>query len=94
LAMKARQEYPDDPALLKATGIIIFQQGDFSRAASLLTDCAANAGADPEIYYYLGAAQYQLKNRAASKASLQQAMALKLSGPLADSARQMLGDLK
>jgi len=94
LAMKAREAYPDDPALAKATGIIIFQKGDFSRAASLLAECTANANNDPEIYYYLGAAQYQLKNRAASKASLQQAMALKLAGPLADSARQMLGDLK
>jgi len=93
-AMKAREQYPNDPPLNKATGIIIYQQGDFTRAASLLKECSITANTDPEIFYYLGAAQLQLKQRIAGKTSLQQAMALKLSGPLADSAKQMLSDPK
>ena len=94
LALKAREFFPDDPALAKATGIIIFQQGDYTRAATLLKDCAAKANTDAEIFYYLGAAQYKLKANAAGKASLQQALSLKLSGPLADSAKQMLAGMK
>ncbi|HSY16735.1 MAG TPA: tetratricopeptide repeat protein [Candidatus Acidoferrales bacterium] len=89
-AVKAREEYPSDPALAKATGIILFQQGEFTRAASMLRECSIKANTDPEIFYYLGAAQLQLKQNIAGKTSLQQALALKLSGPLADSAKQLL----
>jgi len=94
LAMKARDNFPNDPVLAKATAIIVFQQGDFSRAASLLKGCAANSPTDAEIFYYLGTAQFKLKDRAASKTSLQQALELKLSGSQADAAKQMLDQLK
>lgn len=93
-AMKSRDDFPDDPALAKAIGIIHFQQGDFSRAAKLLKDCAAKADTDAEIFYYLGSAQFRLKDRPASRASLQSALNLKLSGADADAARQLLGELK
>lgn len=94
LASKARAIYPDDPALAKASGIIIFQQGDFSRAASQLKNAAGVLPDDPEVFYYLGAAQFKLKDNTHSKASLQNALALKLSGPAADDVRQMLAQLK
>jgi len=94
LAMKARNKYPDDPALARAIGIIVFQQGDFSRAERLLIACASAPDANAETYYYLGSAQFQLKEHIASKASLQQALALKLTGPPADNAKKMLGQLK
>jgi tetratricopeptide (TPR) repeat protein len=93
-AMKARDNFPNDPVLAKATAIIVFQQGDFLRAANLLKECAASSPADAEIFYYLGTAQFKLKDRTASKASLQQAMYLKLSGSQADAAKQMLAQLK
>ena len=94
LAMKARHDFPDDPALAKATAIIVFQQGDFSRAARLLAACAAGPDADAETYYYLGSAQFQLHNHAASKSSLQRALTLKLSGQPAENAKKMLAELK
>jgi tetratricopeptide (TPR) repeat protein len=94
LVSKARTIYPDDAVLAKATGIIVFQQGDFSRAASLLKGVAINLPNDAEVFYYLGAAQFKLKDNAASKASLQQALALNLSGSQADAAKQLLGQLK
>jgi len=94
LAMKARDDFGGDPALAKATGVIVFQQGDFSKAISLLKACAASTSTDPEIFYYLGAAQLKAGQRIAGKTSLQQAMTLKLSGPLADSARLMLAEPK
>lgn len=94
LAIKARDAYPTDPALAKTIGVIVFQQGDFTRAASLLKDCAAKQPADPEIFYYLGAAQAKLNQKLSAKASLDQALNLKLTGALADSARQIMAGLK
>lgn len=94
LGVKARTTYPNDPALAKAIGIAVFQSGDFARATSLLKDCAAKSATDAEVFYYLGASQLKAGQRVAAKASLQQAIALKLTVPLADSARQLLADLK
>ena len=93
-AMKARDSYPNDLPLARATALIIFQQGEFSRAAGLLADCAAKSPNDAEIFYYLGAAQLKLNQPAKAKATLQQALNLKLAGPLADSARQLLAGVK
>ncbi len=94
LAAKARAAFPNDAALTKATGIIAFQQGDFSKAASILKSSAAVNGDDAELFYYLGSAQFKLKQTQASKVSLNQALALKLAGPQADAAKQMLSQLK
>ena len=94
LADKARAIYPNDAALAKATGIILCLQGDYSRAASLLKGTATILPADPELFYYLGSAQLKLSQNQAARASLREALNLNLSGKLADSARQMLGQLK
>ena len=94
LAVKARDAYPADPALAKAIGVIVFNQGDFARASSLLRECASQSPTDAEIFYYLGAAQVKLKQNLNARQNLQQAMTLKLAGPLADSAKQLLAGLK
>ena len=94
LAAKAREVYHDDPALGKIMGVILVQRGDYSHAVSLLKASAAKMNSDAELFYYLGTAQFHLKNRTESKASLQQALALKLSGQPAESAKQMLSELK
>jgi tetratricopeptide (TPR) repeat protein len=94
LGMKARDRFPDDPALAKAVGMIVFQQGDFARAAVLLRTCAVQSPGDAEVFYYLGAAELKLSHRTAAKSDLEQAITLKLPAPLADSARQMLAGLK
>jgi exosortase C (VPDSG-CTERM-specific) len=94
LAMKARDDFPGDLPLMKATGIIVFQQGDFARAVSLLKDVVAKSDADAEIFYYLGAAQAKVKDKAAAKTSLQKSLALNAVGPLADAAKKILTELK
>ena len=94
LATKARAAYPDDPAVAKTMGVILIQKGDFSRAVNVLKESAAKNSADAEVFFYLGTAQLQLKNRAESKRCLQQALDLKLSGQQADAAKQMLNGLK
>ncbi len=94
LAAQVHEALPEDPAAAKILGAILVQRGDYNHALSLLKQSAFKLNSDPEVLYYLGAAQFHLKNRTESKASLQQALALKLPGPLADSAKQMLTELK
>ena len=94
LAAKAREAFPDDPALGKIMGVILVQRGDYSHAVNLLKQSVAKMNSDAELFYYLGKAQFQLKNRTESKASLQQALALKLSGQAAESAKQMISEIK
>ena len=94
LATKALKAFPNDPALMKIMGVILVQRGDYSRAVNLLKQSAATLNSDAELFYYLGTAQFHLKNRTESKASLQQALALKLSGQPAESAKKMLSEIK
>jgi tetratricopeptide (TPR) repeat protein len=94
LASKARDAYPDDPAIAKTMGVILVQRGDYGHAVNLLKQAVASLTADGELYFYLGTAQFRLKNRIESKSSLQQALALKLSGPQAEAAKQMLTESK
>ena len=94
LAVKARQAFPSDPEVAKALGLVVYRQGDYSRAASLFTESARQLNRDAELMYYLGLTQYQLKNRAPAKTALQQALDLNLSGPQAADAKRILAELK
>lgn len=94
LAVQARNFYPEDASLTKVQGIIQFEKGDYLRAASLLKQSAIALTSDPEVFYYLGSAEYETKDRAASKSNLQRSLSLKLAEPLAASARKLLADMK
>jgi Flp pilus assembly protein TadD len=94
LAVKARAAFPGDPDVAKALGLIVYRQGDYSRATSLLQESARQKNGDAELMYYLGMAQYHLKNRAESKTALQKALDLNLSGAPAVEAKRILAELK
>jgi tetratricopeptide (TPR) repeat protein len=94
LGNKVHDELPNDPQVTKILGIILFQHGDYSRAVNMLKESSMNLKSDAELYYFLGNSQYHLKRLTESKASLQQALTLNLSGKQADSAKQILGALK
>ena len=94
LAVKARAAFPGDPEVAGALGIIVYRQGDYSRAANLLQESARQRNGDAELLYYLGMAQYHLKNRAESKTALQKALDLNLSGTPAVEAKRILAELK
>jgi predicted Zn-dependent protease len=94
LATKAHDELPNDPQVTKLIGIILCQHGDYSRAVNTLKDSALKLNSDPELYYFLGSAQFHLKQMTDSKTSLQKALALNLSGKQADAAKQMLSQIK
>jgi tetratricopeptide (TPR) repeat protein len=94
VAMQARLAFPDDSQVAKALGIIVYRQGDFARAENLLEEAADKRGNDAALMYYLGMSQYRLKDQAGSRTSLQRALALKLSGNLAEEAKRTLNELK
>ncbi|HZQ45436.1 MAG TPA: tetratricopeptide repeat protein, partial [Verrucomicrobiae bacterium] len=83
LAVKVREALPDDPEIAKALGIIIFRQGDYARAASLLMESDRKKSGDAQLMYYLGMAQYQLKQLTESKLTLQRALDMNPSAQLA-----------
>jgi tetratricopeptide (TPR) repeat protein len=93
-ATQARIAFPDDSEVAKALGIIIYRQGDFARAEKLLLEGAAQRSSDAEIFYYLGMAEYQLKETGECRKNLQRALTLNLSGAFAPEARRVLAELK
>ncbi|MGA3266432.1 MAG: tetratricopeptide repeat protein [Verrucomicrobiota bacterium] len=98
LAAKARQVYPDDPALARCLGIATYRTAaspdDYTRAAELLSAGAQSRTQDGELFYYLGMAQYHLKQAAKSKGDLQRALALNLPDSMAVDAKRVLAELK
>ncbi|HEX5399666.1 MAG TPA: tetratricopeptide repeat protein [Verrucomicrobiae bacterium] len=94
LAVKARDAFPGDSEVARTLGIIVYRQGDYSRAANLLQESARERASDAELMFYLGMAQYHLKHNAESKTALQKALNLNLSGTNADEARRILAELK
>jgi tetratricopeptide (TPR) repeat protein len=94
LLSKASQSFPQDPDVAKALGILAYRKGSYAQAVDLLKKSAVSRKADAELLYYLGMAQYNLKSKTESKASLQQAVSLNLQTKLADDARRVLAELK
>lgn len=94
LTAKARDAYPQDPDIAKALGVLSYRKGNYPKAAQLLKESALARKNDAELLYYLGMAQYQLKAKAESKATLQQAVSLNLQAKLAEDARRVLAELK
>lgn len=94
LVAKAREFFPEDPEVSKALGILTYRKGNYSRAAQLLKESSQSRKRDAELLYYLGMAQYQLKSKPESKATLQQALSFDLPAKLADDAKRVLAELK
>jgi tetratricopeptide (TPR) repeat protein len=93
LATKAREAFPNDPEVAKACGIIAYREGDFPRSENLLKEAAAAQPQDGQTVFYLGMAQFRLKEKS-SKETLQKALALNLPPDLAAQAQKTLSGLK
>ncbi len=94
LTVKAREAFPADPEVARALGILACRRGDAARGAQLLTELAPARSDDAELLYYLGMAQYQLKQPKESKQTLQRALALNVEPKLAEQAKRVLIELK
>ncbi len=92
--MKARAAYPGDDSLVGALGIIAYRRADYARSADFLKGLGDKVNKDGELLYYLGMANYQLKQKQASKDALQHALNLNLRPDLAAEARKALAELK
>jgi len=93
LATRAREAFPGDAQVARACGIVVYRHGDYRRAASLLEEAVSQLSGDGESTFYLGMAQYRLKDKA-SKATLEHALALNLRTDLASEARKVLAEGK
>ena len=94
LGMKARTTFPSDAKLASALGILAYRSGNYSQSAQLLGEGVDNSAKDGELFYYLGKANFQLKQKQKSKDALQRALALNLRSDMADDARKVLAELK
>jgi Flp pilus assembly protein TadD len=90
LAARAHRAFPQDAEVTKLLGILTYRQGNYSGAIAYLQDSARRLPHDAELLYYQGMARYRLKEFKESKASLQQALLLNLSGVQANEVRQLL----
>jgi tetratricopeptide (TPR) repeat protein len=93
-ALKAREAFPDDPDVAKTLGVAVYRRGDFKRAAQLLKESSGRRTADAELFYYLGMANYQLKQTNESKQALRQAVALNSGAKFVEEANKVLTELK
>lgn len=90
LALKVRQTNPEDPVIAYCLGTICFRRGDFAEAARHLKQSARMRDKHAETFFYLGMAEYQLKNISESRAQLQRALRLDLPPQEANEAKRLL----
>lgn len=90
LGSDARAVYANDAELAQILGIALTRTGNYTRAVTLLSQATRARPNDPELYYYLGMAEHQLHDRAASVAALKRALDLKLNAELAAKARDLI----
>ncbi len=91
---KARELFPNDAALVRSLGVVLFRRGDFIQAVRLLGESAQKGPADPDVFYYLGMAHYQLKDRRECADALRRALALNLDTQRAAEAKRVLAELR
>src|SRR6266699_1421751 len=91
-ALKAREAFPNDPEVAKTLGIVVYRRGDFKRAVQLLKESAGKVPTDADLFYYLGMAHYQLKEKNESRNALRQAMALNANAQFVDDAKKVLAE--
>lgn len=96
MALKAREAYPEDPKVSRALGILVYRRAkgreDFERSAQLLKASAGTLTEDAELMYYLGMAQYQIKDKESRKA-LERALVLNVEPGLAERARRAIAEM-
>jgi tetratricopeptide (TPR) repeat protein len=92
-AIKAREAFPNDVDVARALGVIAFHRKDYSRAAQLLKEFSVAQPRDAEALYYLGMAQFHLKEKTESRASLRRAVSLETNATFAAEAQRVIAEL-
>jgi tetratricopeptide (TPR) repeat protein len=94
LANRLRQSRPNDTEVARLLGIISYRRADYVRAAQLLNESSRTYKSDPEVWYYLGLAHHQLKQKEEARRALGQLLTLETTGSMASEARRLLAELK
>ena len=92
-AQIARDNAPQDPYIADTLGWILYRQGEYQWAISLLMESVDRLENRPEYLYHLGMAQYSLGQEAAARKSFEQALALSQDFAGMDEAKRILGIL-
>lgn len=94
LATRARADFPADPEIAKALGVLSYRRGNYARSAQLLNESARQRSEDGEVFYYLGMTHRQLQEPRQSREALQRALALNVPAALADEAHRVMAELQ
>jgi Flp pilus assembly protein TadD len=94
MATRLRQSLPSDPDVARLLGLISYRRGDYARAAQLLNECSRSLKADAEVWYHLGLAHHQLKQKEEARRAFEQLLTLESAGAMASEARRIMAELK
>ena len=92
--IKAREAFPEDPALARMLGKIAYRRQNYTAAVQFLRTSLEKGREDAELYFYLGMAQNGLKQSDQSRTSLKKALALNLDPKLAQEANRVIKESK
>ena len=94
LAMQANEANPEDPNISDTFGWILFKQGDYRWALSLIQQSVSKIPENPEVWYHLGMVQYKLGKRQEAKVALDKALELNSEFSGAQEAKDILEIMK
>ena len=93
LARHALDLYPENSSISDTLGWILYQQGQYSSALSLLRDSAAKMDTQPDIQYHLGMTYYMMGDEANARTTLQHARQFNQTFPGLDECNDCLAVL-
>jgi tetratricopeptide (TPR) repeat protein len=73
LARKARTLQPADPSTADTLGWILYKQGDYQQAVTILQESADKLSDNPEVAFHLGMASYMMGQTEAARTAFQKA---------------------
>ncbi|MBW1899861.1 MAG: tetratricopeptide repeat protein [Deltaproteobacteria bacterium] len=94
LALKAREQKPDDPFIKDSLGWIYFKKGLYDKAVMLLTESAAEITDNATLHYHLGMALYKKGDKEEARKNLEKALNINDKFSEAKNARQVLTELR
>ena len=92
--VKARQTFSNDSELNRALGKAAFRRADFRYAAQLLAEAARQPQVDGETLFFLGMAQFKQRQFKEARATLKEALAMKLDPKLAEESTATLKQIQ
>ncbi len=93
LAQKARELTPFEPTVADTLGWVLFKEGHYQQAQTLLSESAAKLANDPVVQHHLGQAYYMMGEAEPARSALQRALQLNPELPEKDLIKQRLAIL-